>query len=123
MKTPSNIVHACTFLGILALAIWGASLAVIPSSKAHAAGNQLPGCDEARTIDQVRDALEGQSGRKVLGLYSPTETHATDEGDFRRCTATVVTEDQETAVSYAIGWHDRENAVPFWAGDGLPKSQ
>jgi len=77
----------------------------------------------ARTINQVRGALEAQSGNTVLGFHSAMETHVSDERDYRRCLATVVTDGSETTVSYAIGWYERENSIPFWTGDGLPPQQ
>ncbi|WP_041375347.1 hypothetical protein [Polymorphum gilvum] len=123
MKEISKNFEAYASFGILVLGLLYIPLVVVVASKAHAASPALPRCDEARTIDRVRGALEAQSGKVILGLHSAVETHVTDGTDYRRCMATVVTDGDEATVSYAIGWYDRENAVPFWAGDGLPRSQ
>lgn len=80
---------------------------------------ERPRRDEARSLDQVRAALEAQGGRTVLGLYASTETRTGSTGDYRRCTATVVTSKGEAHIGFTIGWHDRQNGIPFWTGDGL----
>ena len=123
MNEISKNFEAYAFFGIMVLGLLYIPLVVVVASKAHAASPALPRCDEARTIDQVRGALEAQSGKVILGLHSAVETHVTDGTDYRRCVAAVVTDGNEATVSYTIGWYDRENAVPFWAGDGLPRSQ
>lgn len=123
MKQISKNFEALALFGITVLGLLFIPLVVVMTSKANAASPALPRCGETRTLDQVRGALEAQSGKVVLGLHSAMETRATDDGDYRRCVATVVTDGSDATVSYAIGWYDRENAVPFWAGDGLPKSK
>jgi hypothetical protein len=123
MKQISRNFEAYALFGITVLGLLFIPLVVVMTPKANAASPALPRCAEARTLDQVRSALEAQSGKVILGLHSATETRVTDEGDYRRCVATVVTGGIDATVSYAIGWYDRENAVPFWAGDGLPISQ
>lgn len=119
MKEISKKFEAYASFGILVLGLLYIPLVVVVASKVHAASPALPRCDEARTIDQVRGTLEAQSGKVVLGLHSAMETRVTDEGDYRSCVATVVTDGSDATVSYAIGWYDRENAVPFWVGDSL----
>ena len=93
MNEISKNFEAYAFFGIMVLGLLYIPLVVVVASKAHAASPALPRCDKARTID------------------------------YRRCVAAVVTDGNEATVSYTIGWYDRENAVPFWAGDGLPRSQ
>ena len=41
------------------------------------------------------------------------------DGDYRRCTATVVTSQGEAHIGFGIGWHDRRNGLPFWTGESL----
>jgi len=123
MNEISRNFEAYAFFGITVLGLLFIPLVVVMASKANAASPALPRCGEARTLDQVRGALEAQSGKVILGLYSAMETHVTDDRDYRRCVATVVTDGSETTVSYAIGWYERENSIPFWTGDGLPPQQ
>jgi len=104
---------------MLLATFWAVPLAVFLHRDANGAPMALPRCDEARSLDQVRAALETQGGRIVLGLYAAAETHAGTNRDYRRCTATVVTSDREAHIGFAIGWHDRRNGVPFWSGGGL----
>lgn len=120
MNQISRNFEAYAFFGITVLGLLFIPLFVVMASKANAARPALPLCGEARTLDQVRGALEAQSGKVILGLHSAMETRVTNEGDYRSCVANVVTDGSDATVSYAIGWYDRENAVPFWAGNGLP---
>lgn len=120
MNGISRNFEAHAFFGIMVLGLFCLLLVLMMAPEANAAKPALPHCREARTLDQARGDLEAQGGKVSLGLHSAMETRVTDDGDYRRCVATVVTNGSEATVSYAIGWYDREDAVPFWAGDGLP---
>jgi len=119
MKSFNHDIGAYAFLGLLVATVWAIPLAVFLHRDAYGSPMELPRCDEARSLDQVREALEAHGGRTVLGLYAATELRTGSNGDYRRCTATVVTSDREAAIGFTIGWHDRRNGIPFWTGDGL----
>jgi len=119
MKSFNHDIGAYAFFGLLIATVWAIPLAVFLHRNAHGSPMELPRCDEARSLDQVRAALEAQGGRTVLGLYAAMETRTNSTGDYRRCTATVVTSKGEVHVGFTIGWHDRQNGIPFWTGDGL----
>jgi len=119
MKSFNHDIGGYAFLGLLVATVWAVPLAMVLHRDAHGSAMELPRCDEARSLDQVREALDAQSGQTVLGLYGATELQRGAIGDYRRCFATVVTAAGEAPVGFAIGWHDRRNGVPFWAGDGL----
>lgn len=119
MKPFNHDIGGYAFLGLLVATVWAIPLAVFLHRDAHGSPMELPRCDEAHSIDQVRAALEAQGGRTVVGLYAATETRTGSNGDYRRCTATVVTSDREAHIGFTIGWHDRRNGIPFWTGDGL----
>ncbi|ADZ68945.1 hypothetical protein [Polymorphum gilvum] len=123
MKSFNNDIGAYAFLGLLVATVWAIPLAVFLHRDAHGSPMELPRCLEARTLDQVRAALEAQGNRTVLGLYAATEVRSGANRDYRRCMATVVTDDGEAHIGFTIGWHDRRNGIPFWAGDGLPSSR
>lgn len=115
MKATSNL----QILTVGGFALAALLLAASVSRPASALAPDLPRCDEARSLDQVRSALEAQSGKVVLGLHGATEVWASVGGDYRQCTATVVTDGGKTVIGFDIGWHDRENSIPFWTGEGL----
>ncbi len=117
MKTLHG--YQSTHLALLALAICLPLASVLVSHQAHGTPPNLPRCDEGRSLDQVREALEAHSDRAVLGLYAVSETGAGADGDYRRCAATVVTSDGEAPIGFSIGWHDRRNGIPFWTGESL----
>jgi hypothetical protein len=123
MKSFNHDIGAYAFLGLLVATVLAVPLAAFLHRDAHGHTMELPRCDEARSLDQVRAALEAQGGRTVLGLYAATESRTGSTGDYRRCTATVVTSNREAHIGFTIGWHDRRNGIPFWAGDGLPSSR
>lgn len=119
MKSFNHDIGGYAFLGLLLATVWAIPLAAFLHRDAHGSPMELPRCDEARSLDQVLAALEAQGGQAVLGLYAATEMHTGSNGDYRRCTATVVTRDREAHIGFTIGWHDRRNGIPFWTGDGL----
>jgi len=123
MKPFNHDIGGYAFLGLLVATVWAIPLAVFLHRDAHGSPMELPRCDEARSLDQVRAALKAQGGRTVLGLYAATEVRGGASRDYRRCMATVVTSDREAHIGFTIGWHDRRNGIPFWAGDGLPSSR
>lgn len=123
MKSFNHNIGGYAFFGMLMATVWAVPLAVFLHRDAHGHTMELPRCDEARSLDQVRAALEAQKGRTVLGLYAASEVRSGASRDYRRCTATVVTSDREARIGFTIGWHDRRNSIPFWAGDGLPSSR
>lgn len=122
MKSFNHDIGGYAFLGLLVATVWAIPLAVFLHRDAHGSAMELPRCGEERSLDQVREALDTQSGQTVLGLYDATELRRGAIGDYRRCIATVVTAAGEARIGYTIGWHDRRNAIPFWTGDGLPPS-
>jgi hypothetical protein len=122
MKPFNHDIGGYAFLGLLVATVWAIPLAVFLHRNAHGSAVELPRCDEARSLDQVREALDARSGQTVLGLYDATELRRGAIGDYRRCIATVVTTAGEAHIGFTIGWHDRRNAIPFWTGDGLPPS-
>ncbi|WP_186394584.1 hypothetical protein [Stappia sp. TSB10GB4] len=119
MKSFNHDIGGYAFLALLLAAVWAIPLAMFLHRDAHGHTMELPRCDEARSLDQVRAALEEQNGSVVLGLYNATEARADRNTDIRRCTAIAVTAKRETVVGFSIGWHDRRNGIPFWTGDGL----
>ncbi|WP_142849519.1 hypothetical protein [Telmatospirillum sp. J64-1] len=123
MKSFNHDTGAYAFLGVLVATVWAIPLAVLLHRDAHGGPMELPRCDEARSLDQIRVALEEKSGSVVLGLYAASEVRSGAGRDYRRCTATIVTSDREAHIGFTIGWHDRRNSIPFWAGDGLPSSR
>ncbi|WP_210187190.1 hypothetical protein [Chelatococcus daeguensis] len=122
MKPFNHDIGGYAFLGLLVATAWAIPLAVFLHRDAHGSAMELPRCDEARSLDQVREALEEQGGQAVLGLFDATELRRGAIGDYRRCLAKVVTTAGEAHIGFAIGWHDRRNAIPFWTGDRLPPS-
>lgn len=119
MKSFNHDIGGYAFLGLLVATVWAIPLAVFLHRDAHGSPMELPRCDEARSLDQVRAALEEQNGSVVLGLYNATERRDGRNTDIRRCTAIAVTAKRETVIGFSIGWYDRRNGLPFWAGDGL----
>ena len=119
MKPFNHDIGGYACLGLLVATVWAIPLVVFLHRDAHGSPMELPRCDEAHSLDQVRAALEAQGGRTVVGLYAATETRTGSNGDYRRCTVTVVTSDREAHIGFTIGWHDRRNGIPFWTGDGL----
>ncbi|ALV27397.1 hypothetical protein [Pannonibacter phragmitetus] len=119
MKSFNHDIGGYAFLGLLVATVWAVPLAVFLHRDAHGSPMELPRCDEARSLDQVREAIEVQGGSVVLGLYAATERSDGRNTDIRRCTAIAVTAERETVIGFSIGWHDRRNGIPFWAGDGL----
>lgn len=122
MKSFNHDIGGYAFLGLLVATLWAIPLAVFLHRDAHGSPMELPRCDEARSLDQVRGALDAQVGRTVLGLYAASEVRSGASRDYRRCTATVVTSDREAHIGFTIGWHDRRNGIPFWAGQALLSS-
>jgi hypothetical protein len=118
MKSFNHDICAYAFFGLLLATVWAIPLAVFLHRDAHGSPMELPPCDEVRSLDQVRAALDAQGGRTVLGLYAASEVRSGTNRDYRRCTATVVTSDREAHIGFTIGWHDRRNGIPFWMGDG-----
>ncbi|KZD12436.1 hypothetical protein [Oceanibaculum pacificum] len=119
MKSFNHDTGAYAFVGLLLATVWAIPLAVFLHRDAHGSQMELPRCDEARSLDQVRGALEAQGGRTVLGLYAASEAIGGVNRDYRRCTATVATSDGEVHLRFIIGWHDRRNGIPFWTGESL----
>lgn len=119
MKSFNHDIGAYAFLGLLVATVWAIPLAVFLHRDAHGSPMELPRCDEARSLDQVREGLEAQGARTVLGLYAASEVRSGANRDYRLCTATAVTGDREAHIGFTIGWHDRRNGIPFWTGDGL----
>lgn len=119
MKSFNHDIGAYAFLGILIATVWAIPLAVFLHRDAHGSPMELPRCDEARSLDQVRAALEEHGGSVVLGLYNATERGDARNTDIRRCTAIAVTAERETVIGFLIGWYDRRNGLPFWTGEGL----
>jgi hypothetical protein len=119
MKSFNHDIGGYAFLGLLVATVWAIPFAVFLHRDAHESPMELPRCDEARSLDQVRAAIEERGGRTVLGLYAATETRTDSNGDYRRCTANIVTSDREAHIGFTIGWYDRRNGIPFWIGDGL----
>lgn len=119
MKSFNHDIGGYAFLGLLVATVWAIPLAVFLHRDAHGSPMELPRCDEARSLDQIRIALAEQNGSVVLGLYAASEVRTGANRDYRRCTATVVTSDREAHIGFTIGWHDRRNGIPFWIGDGL----
>lgn len=117
VKSFNDDIRGSALLGLLV----ATALAVLPIMFLHrdAQGTQmeLPRCNEARSLDQVREALEAQGDRAVLGLYAVSEIRTGADNDYRRCTATVVTSQGEAPIGFSIGWHDRRNSIPFWTGE------
>lgn len=118
MKSFNHDIGGYAFLGLLVATVWAIPLAVFLHRDAHGSPMELPRCDEARSLDQVRAALEARGGSVVLGLYNATAHSDSRNTDIRRCTAIAVTTERETVISFSIGWYDRRNGLPFWAGDG-----
>ena len=77
MNEISKNFEAYAFFGIMVLGLLYIPLVVVVASKAHAASPALPRCDKARTIDQVRGALEAQSGKVFLGCTVQSKLMAT----------------------------------------------
>ncbi|MFN4310318.1 MAG: hypothetical protein ACK4FK_06985 [Ferrovibrio sp.] len=119
MKSFNHDTRAYAFLGLLVATVWAIPLAALLHRDAHGSPMDLPRCDEARSLDQVRGALEAQGGEAVLGLYAAAEAPGGVNDDYRRCTATVVTSVGEVHLRFTIGWHDRRNGIPFWTGHSL----
>ncbi|WP_186400434.1 hypothetical protein [Stappia sp. P2PMeth1] len=119
MKPFNHDIGGYAFLGLLVATVWAIPLAMFLDRDAHGNAMELPRCDEASSSDQVRETLEAQGRRTVLGLYAATEIRTGSTGDYRRCNATVVTSDEEARIRFMIGWHDRRNGMPFCTGDGL----
>lgn len=119
MKPFSHDIGGYAFLGLLVATVWAIPLAVFLHRDAHGSAVELPRCDEARSLDQVREALDARSGQTVLGLYDATELRRGAIADYRRCIAMVVTSGGEAHIDFTIGWHDRRNGIPFWTGYGL----
>lgn len=119
MKSFNHDIGATAFFGLLVATVLAVPLAAFLHRNAHGSPMELPRCDEARSLDQVREALEERTGRTVLGLYAASEIRSGANRDYRRCTAIVVTNDREAHLGFTIGWHDRRNGIPFWTGDGL----
>lgn len=119
MKSFNHDIGGYAFLGLLVATVWAIPLAVFLHRDAHGSPMELPCCDEARSLDQVRAALEEQNGSVVLGLYNAMERGDGRNTDIRRCTAIAVTVERETVIGFSVGWHDRRNGLPFWTGDGL----
>ena len=119
MKPFNHNIGGYAFLGLLVATVWAIPLAVFLHRDAHGSVMELPRCDEARSLDQVREALAAQSGQTVLGLYGATELRRGANADYRPCIATVVTAAGEASIGFTIGWHDRRNGIPFWSGEGL----
>lgn len=117
MKPFNHDIGGYAFLGLLVATVWAIPFAVFLHRDAHGNAMELPRCDEARSLDQVRETLDVQSGETVLGLYGAAELRRGATGDYRRCIATVVTTAGEAHIGFTIGWHDRRNAIPFWTGD------
>jgi hypothetical protein len=122
MKTFNHDIGGYAFLGVFVATVWAIPLAVFLHRDAHGSPLELPRCDEASSLDQVRAALDAEDGRTVLGLYGASELGRGGFDDYRRCAATVVTASGEAHIAFTIGWHDRRNGIPFWTGDGLPPS-
>lgn len=118
MKSFNEDIGGYAFLGLLIATVWAIPLAVFLHRDAHGGPTELPRCDEARSLDQVRIALEEQHGSVVLGLYNAMERGDGRNTDIRRCTAIAVTAERETVIGFSIGWYDRRNGLPFWAGNG-----
>ncbi len=119
MKPFNHDSGGYAFLGLLVATVWAIPLAVFLHRDAHGNAMELPRCGEARSLDQVRAALEEQGGRTILGLHSAAEIGGGRNTDIRRCAATAVTADRNVTIGFLIGWHDRRNGIPFWTGDGL----
>lgn len=122
MKSFNHNIGGYAFLGLLVATVWAIPFAVFLHRDAHGSSMELPRCDEARSLDQIRVALEEKNGSVVLGLYAASEVRSGAGRDYRRCTATVVTSDREAHIGFTIGWHDRRNGIPFWAGQALLSS-
>lgn len=119
MKSFNDSIRASAFLGLLVATLLAALPIVFLHRDAHGHTIELPRCNEARSLDQVREALEAQDDRAVLGLYAVSEVRTGADADYRRCTATVVTSQGEAHIGFSIGWHDRRNGIPFWTGESL----
>ena len=119
MKSLNHDTGTYAFLGLLVATVWAIPLAALLHRDAHGSPMDLPRCDEARSLDQVRSALEEKGGGIVLGLHSAVERGDARNPDLRRCTAIAVTAEREAVIGFSIGWHDRQNGLPFWAGDVL----
>lgn len=95
MKSFNHDIGAYAFLGMLMATVRAIPLAVFLHRDAHGSPMELPRCDDARSLDQVRAALEAQGGRAVLGIYAASEIRSRATCDYRRCTAIVVVDHAE----------------------------
>lgn len=119
MKSFNDDIGASTFFWLLVTSVLVVLLIALLHRDAHGTQMELPRCNEARSLDQVREALEAQGDWVVLGLHTVSEIRTGADGDYRRCIATVVTSQGEAHIGFSIGWHDRRNGIPFWTGESL----
>jgi hypothetical protein len=83
-----------------------------------AASPELPACNAPLTAYYVRTGYEASGNVLVAALVDLVEAEPSD-GTRRQCRGILVALDGRHAVTFEIGWHNAEAAVPYFSGEVL----